>query len=640
MPGACGTFGGIERSISAMTHLDWPRGSEGGARAGDGAAKVFDAISCVIASSFDGPPFDPRGEPLMVFVALAARRSRRRSCAAVALLAAAALAAGCSHRSSTIDGAVDGDLDGDAGANGPTGTFDGMTDGAAPNDGVPASDGGDPGRVLLHRLNRTEYDNTAKDLLGVTTTPATTFIDDLSADTPTGAFDNAAEGLTMSPERYQQYFDAAKAMVEDVWADDALKARIVTCASDAAGTCTRDVITAFGLRAWRRPLTDAEVTSLVTFATAAQKETGDFQVAMKRVVTLMLSSLPFLYKVEIDPQPASLAPHRLSGYELATRLSYLLWSTMPDDRLLGLADELQQDAVLAAELDRMLYDPRSDAFVHAFAGQWLGGREMADHDVDPEAYPNWNDDLQAAMTEEIYLFFLGLIDRPFDGFLTTDVHYVNNALGAYYRLANPPAGDAFVSVDLPAGHTGFLGLGGFLTATSLSSRTSPSKRGDWVMTHLMCTPPGQHDGMNPPLNLGLTPTSPRAALAPALATPSCSGCHSMFDGVGFGLESYDGIGQFRSSYSPTAPIDATGTLDDGTTFDGATELAAVLSRDPRLATCAVRNTLSYAIGRVLDAGDAARVARVGDSWAKGTFRSLLHTIVLGDAFRLRRGETP
>jgi hypothetical protein len=565
-------------------------------------------------------------------------RSRLALLGAAALLAAAALATACSHRSPAVD------RDGGGGADAPSAAPDGRdaptTDGAPGDDGAPSNDGGDPGRVLLHRLNRIEYDNTAKDLLGLRTTPAAHFIDDVSAETPTGAFDNAAEGLHISPERYQQYFEAAKAMVEDVWSDDALKGRIVTCAPDATGKCARDIITAFGLRAWRRPLTDAEVTSLATFAGAAQKETGDFQVAMKRVVTLMLSSLPFLYKIEIDPQPGSLAPHGLSGYELATRLSYLLWSTMPDDTLLGLGDELRQDAVLAAQLDRMLDNPRSDAFVRGFAGQWLGGRELADHGVDPGAYPDWNEDLRAAMTEEIYLFFTGLLDRPFDGFLTADVHYVNHTLGNYYQLVSPPVGDTFFSVDLPGGHRGFLGLGGFLTATSLSYRSSPSKRGDWVMSHLLCTPPPQHDVMNPELNLRAVPASPRTALALSLANPSCGGCHKTFDGVGFGLENYDGIGEFRSSYTPTAPVDATGTLDDGTMFDGATELAAALSRDSRLATCAVGKTLSYALGRVLDAGDDGRVAGIRDAWAQGTFRSLLRTIVLGDAFRMRRGETP
>jgi hypothetical protein len=543
-----------------------------------------------------------------------------------------ALAGGCSHGSPAGDE--------DAGADASAWAADGSTaDGAPPDEGGATHDGGDPGRVLLHRLNRVEYGNTAKDLLGLAATPATTFIDDISASTPAGAFDNAAEGLHMSADRYQQYFDAAKSMVEDVWSNAALEGRIVTCAPDSTGKCTRDIITAFGLRAWRRPLTDAEVTSLAAFASAAQKDTGDFQVAMKRVVTLMLSSLPFLYKVEIDPQPGSLAPHRLSGYELATRLSYLLWRTMPDDRLLALGDDLQQDDVLAAELDRMLDDSRSDAFVHAFAGQWLGGRELVDHAVDPTAYPDWSEGLRAAMTQELYLFFTGLFDRPFEGFLTTDQHYVNDVLGSYYQLAKPPTGTTFFSVDVPGGHRGFLGLGGFLAATSLSSRTSPSKRGNWVMTHLLCTPLASHTAV-PPLDLGQTPSSPRAALNLALAPADCAACHKTFDGVGFGLENYDGIGEFRSSYSPAQPVDATGVLDDGTTFNGATELAAALTRDPRLATCAVRKTFSYALGRVLAADDEARVASIRDAWAKGTFRGLLRTIVLGDAFRMRRGETP
>jgi hypothetical protein len=554
---------------------------------------------------------------------------------AVLALAAAALATACSHRSPGIGN----DIGGAAGSAGGPAPDGGVA--PTPDAGSPPYDGGDPGRVLLHRLNRVEYDNTAKDLLGVTTTPAATFVDDISADTPPGAFDNAAEGLHMSAVRFQQYFEAAKALVETVWSDAALKGRIVTCAPDAAGQCLRDIITAFGLRAWRRPLTDAEVTSLAAFGAAAQNETGDFQAAMKRVVTLMLSSVPFLYKVEIDPQPGSLAPHPLSGFELGTRLSYLLWSSMPDDRLLALGAELQKDAVLGAELDRMLDDPRSDAFVHAFAGQWLGARALAGHGVDSRAYPSWNEDWRTELTQEIYLFFTDLLDRPFAGFLTTDAHFVNHDLAVYYQLADPPAGNDFFSVALPDGHRGFLGLGGFLAATSLSYRSSPSKRGNWVMTNLLCAPPaGQHDGMDPPLNLMAVPTSPRTALAPSLANPACGGCHQTFDGVGFGLENYDGIGQFRSTYAPMQPVDATGTLDDGTTFNGATELAAALSRDPRLATCAVRKTLAYSLGRVLDPGDDDRVGRIRDGWAQGTFRGLLHTIVLGEAFRMRRGETP
>jgi hypothetical protein len=578
------------------------------------------------------------GGALMLHRSPALLRYRRASPAArLGVLAAVALATGCSHRSP----AVDRDAGGGAGAPGVPGpTADAATMDASPgSDAAAPLDAGDPGRVVLHRLTRIEYDNTAKDLLGLKATPAARFIGD--DETPAGAFENAAEGLHVTAPRYQQYFDAAKSMVEDVWSDDALKARIVTCAPDAAGACARGIIAAFGLRAWRRPLTDAEVTSLATFGGAALGGTGDFQAAMKRVVTLMLSSLPFIYKVEIDPQPASLAPHALTGYELASRLSYLLWSTMPDDRLLGLGDELRQDAVLGAEFDRLLDSPRSDAFVQGFAGQWLAGRDMETHGVDPAVFPNWQEDLRAAMTQEIYLFFTGLLDRPFDGFLTKDVHYVNGVLGSYYGFANPITSDTFFSTDLPGGNRGFLGLGGFLTATSLSYRSSPSMRGDWIMSHLLCTPPGQHDGIDPQLNLRATPgASPRAALALPLANAKCSGCHATFDGVGFGLENYDGIGQFRSSYSPTQPVDATGTLDDGTTFDGATELAAALARDPRLPTCAVRKTLSYALGRVLDAGDDARVAHIRGGWAQGTFRSLLRTVVLDDAFRMRRGETP
>jgi len=227
--------------------------------------------------------------------------------------------------------------------------------------------------------------------------------------------------------------------------------------------------------------------------------------------------------------------------------------------------------------------------------------------------------------------------------LTADLHFVDARLGVHYRLANPPVGTSFERIELlPASHTGFLGLAGFLTLTSLPYRTSPSERGSWILERLLCdAPPAAPHGDDPPsLDLAGVVVNPRKGLEQGLSDASCTDCHKTFDDMGFGLEHYDGIGQFRSDYSPTEPIDATGTLANGTTFDGATELAAALARDPRVPTCAVREALTYALGRVLDDGDQARVANIVASWQQGTVRDLLRAIVLSDAFRLRRGEAP
>jgi hypothetical protein len=477
-----------------------------------------------------------------------------------------------------------------------------------------------------------------RDLLGVDATAVTHFLEDQS-DVALGGFDNVAEVLHVSPARYQQYFDAAKAVADAAWANAALRARVFTCVDDGKGQCARSIIATLGLRAWRRPLSPDEVETLGAFADAARADTGDFQLAMKRVVTLMLSSLPFLYKIELDPDPNATTPHRLTGYELASRLSYLLWSTMPDDALFARAEGLADSGALTAELGRMLDDARSDAFVRSFAGQWLGVSDLPGHGVDPIAYPAWDATLQRSMVEEMYLFFGGLLDRPFDGFLSADVHYVDVRLGAHYQLASPPMGPGFARADLDYGHLGFLGLAGFLTLTSPAYRTSPSQRGDWVLTHLLCAPPQQHAGMTPTLNLTTVPTSPRKALTQSLVGAACTDCHSTFDGVGFALEHFDGVGQYRTNYSPTEAIDATGTLGPAS-FDGETQLAATLAKDPRVAACAVRKTLTYALGRVLDDGDAGRLASIVASWRQGTFRDLLRTIVLDDAFQMRRGEAP
>jgi Protein of unknown function (DUF1592)/Protein of unknown function (DUF1588)/Protein of unknown function (DUF1595)/Protein of unknown function (DUF1585)/Protein of unknown function (DUF1587) len=497
----------------------------------------------------------------------------------------------------------------------------------------------EPGVVALHRLDSVEYDNTAKDLLGVTTTPASHFLDD-ETDSSTGGFDNLAENLHMSPARYQQDFEAAKSLADAVWSDDTLRARIVTCAPDAADACAHRIVAAFGLRAWRRPLTDGEVAALVAAADGVMTATGDFQLAMKRVVTIMLSSVSFLYKVEAAPAPGATTPGALSGYELASRLSYLLWSSMPDDALLALGDGLRADDVLSAQLDRMLEDPRAAAFVENFAGQWLGMRELAAHGVTVSAYPEWDATLQQSLTKEMSLYFEDFLDRTFDGFLTADLHFVDARLALHYRVNATPAGDDFERVELlPATHTGFLGLAGFLTLTSTSDRTSPAERGRWILDHLLCDAPPPHPGAVPSLDAAGVPVDTRAALEKTFGDASCAACHDGFDGVGFALEHFDGIGQFRADYSPTLAIDATGTLD-GAAFDGAAALAATLAKDPRVPTCAARKALSYALGRVLVASDAAPVAKIVASWQQGSIRALLRTIVLSDSFRLRREETP
>jgi hypothetical protein len=537
---------------------------------------------------------------------------------------------------------------GGAGAGGGTGAAGTPVDGAAgvgaaPDDAADATsdvaatdDAGqpvtDPGRVTMRRLTRVEYDNTVKDLLGVTTTPADTLV---SEDLVEG-FDNLAEGLHMTPTRYLQYLDAAKTLADTVFGDPLLRGRILTCPDDGAGQCARDIIQTFGRRAWRRPLTDAEVASVGAFYDAARAETGDFHQAMKRVVAMMLASLPFLHKIERDPEPTSTKPYPLAGYELASRLSYLLWSSMPDDELFRLGDTLRQPEVLAAQLNRLLDSPRSDAFVRGLAGHWLGADDLALHHANIMVYQSWSAALPTSMATEMRLYFADFRDRPLGTFFTDDVHFVDGVLANHYGGATASPSE-FKRVAMPTPHAGFLGLAGFLTLTSPSNRTSPSMRGSWILERLLCTPPGKHpDGISPSLNLAPT-DNVRKALTLSLLQASCRDCHSTFDDLGFGLEHFDGVGQGRLAYNADDAIDAKGTFG-GATFDGETELGAVLAKDPRFPACAARKVLTYALGRVLDAADDPRLTALVGTWKQGSLRDLLRAIVSSDAFRFRRGE--
>jgi hypothetical protein len=308
---------------------------------------------------------------------------------------------------------------------------------------------------------------------------------------------------------------------------------------------------------------------------------------------------------------------------------------------LYLGDGLLDVQVLDAQLERMLADPRAAALTRDFAGQWLGLRELDAHEAARPIYPTWNADLRKSMSTEMSLYVREFFDRSFDDFLTADLNFVDEKLATHYLVRGVVTDFERVAL-LPLRHLGFLGLAGFQTLTSAPHRSSPSQRGSWIAQHLLCDTQGAspHGGSAPAID----PTDPyldaRKALATSLNQASCAACHATFDGMGFALEAYDGIGRYRSYFSPTAPVDTSGTLPDGTKFADATGLTAALARDPRVPTCATRKALSYALGRVLDDADRARIDGMVAAWRGGTLRDLVRTVVRSDAFRFRRGERP
>jgi hypothetical protein len=519
----------------------------------------------------------------------------------------------------------------------------------------------DVGRIAVHRLNNLEYDNTIKDLVGVDAMARATFQPD-----ETGDFDNDADAFTMNDARYEQYFNTADTIGETVFADTAPTGLrqtyiygLVTPACTPSATdagCSSKIIAAFGAKAWRRPLTTAEVQGLQTLATNAISlgETADGSI--KQVVKTMLASPQFLYRIEFDQNPASTTPHALDPYELATRLSYLVYSSMPDKALFDLAasKQINDDTILTQQIDRMLADPKGANFSASFAGQWLGARNMQAHQVEPTAFPGFDEPLRAAMVQEQLMYFNEFLTGtlPMTKFFTTTENFVNTRLAKHYGLPAVDAAAGYKKVtNADPNRVGFLGLGGFLTLTSFSYRTSPTLRGHWVLENLLCQSISPPAAPVPKLDANAAATDPsvqqenvRARLELHRMAANCASCHAVLDPIGLGLENFDGIGAYRTKYpASTTPIDASGMLPSGEMFSSVSQLAAILSTGDRLqqlTDCASSKMMTYALSRALGATDQPYLNQIRDTWSKQGWglKDLMKDIVLNDTFRFRRGE--
>lgn len=530
-----------------------------------------------------------------------------------------------------------------------------VPDGTAGSGVGPIGDPGDPvdpGRVTLRRLNRAEYNNTVRDLLGTQKTPADTFTDDGKGR----GFDNAADSLAMSAAQFEQYATTAESLAGELLSGPN-RATVVTCdpATDAAA-CVRRVITDFGLRAFRRPLTDEEVASFVRIYDLGLRDGGSPDVGLRLVLESMLISPHFLYMVELDPEPRSIEPRALGSYELATRLSHFLWSSTPDSALLQAATtgDLSRPEAFLEQVSRMLDDPRAQAVADNFAGQWLHFRRLTtEHKAEADIFPEWNPDLARSMQLETGLMFRELMasaTSPLLQLLTASYTFVDERLAKHYGLldrftaAQPLAADgAFRRIELTGTpRLGILGHAGILTTTSMPDRTSPTRRGVFVLSDLLCAPPKEP----PPGIPDLPPVKEASAagetlreqLARHAADPSCNGCHMHFDPIGLGLEQFDGLGRFREQQDGEAIV-AAGELPGGKKFAGPAELIPLLAEDERLNRCAVEKMTSYALGRTVE-GDGERIDYLTQKWKAtgGTFRELARLIATSRAFQMRRGD--
>ncbi len=411
-----------------------------------------------------------------------------------------------------------------------------------------------------------------------------------------------------------------------------VRAQIMVCepAGDGDTACARQIVEAFARRAWRRPVEAAEVDTLMTLVTDAVEGGDGLDVGLRWALQACLVSPNFLYKVEAG-EPA----RALDDHELATRLSYFLWSSTPDDALLAAADAgaLTGDAAaLDAQVARLLADPKAQDFVAHFGDQWLHFDSMDRVDPDWNYFPDFDADLRVAMRTEARLFFnermLG--DAPVTGLLSADHTFLNARLATHYGLAL----DGPELAELPGWHTtplagtdrvGLLTLGAVLTATSYPTRTSPVKRGKWVLEQLLCEPPPPPPaGVEADLGDVDQSQSLRERLAQHREDPSCAACHAMMDPIGLGLENFNGIGAWRTM-DGVHPVDASGEMPDGSTFEGGRELADLLAEDFRLPGCYASKVATYAVGRGISPYDRCLKATVVEPGAADGHR-LLSTV--------------
>ncbi|MGN6547885.1 MAG: DUF1592 domain-containing protein [Aureliella sp.] len=410
---------------------------------------------------------------------------------------------------------------------------------------------------------------------------------------------------------------------------------------NSAEQAARKVLTRLASRAYRRPATPAELDRLVALAESVRNDGESYEAGLQVALTAILVSPHFLYKVEQGGGIALEKHARLSDYELATRLSYFLWSTMPDDRLLLLAfkNELHRREVLTAEIKRMIADHRAVNFVNNFAGQWLTLRKLDQFEPSPQKFPGWNEELRDLLRRETLTFFAGVMreDLSVLTLLDADFTYLNEPLAKYYGIKGVE-GDEFRKVSTKIyPRRGLLTQGSILAVTSNPTRTSPVKRGKWILDNLLGEPPPPPPPNVPELERSALTGSLRERLEQHRANAACAGCHKLMDPLGFALENYDAIGRWRT-HDGTEKIESGGTLPDGTQVRDPGELIGHLRhvQSDKFARCLTEKMLTFALGRGLEYYDKCAVDKILAELKRDDYRfsTLVSQIVLSDPFQL------
>jgi mono/diheme cytochrome c family protein len=426
--------------------------------------------------------------------------------------------------------------------------------------------------------------------------------------------------------------------------------RIFVCAPAGSADeepCARKILSALARRAYRRPVTNEDVEPLLSLYKTGRSE-GSFDAGIGAALQAILVSPEFLFRIERDA--ANVPPetaYRISDLEMASRLSFFLWSSIPDDELLDLAEQgrLKEPAVLERQVRRMVADSRSKALVENFAGQWLFLRNMRQVSPDPRNFPDFDEELRQAFQQETQLLFESMLreDRSALDLLKADYTFVNERLARHYGIPNV-YGSRFRRVAVTdEARKGLLGQGSILTVTSHANKTSPVRRGKWVLEQLLGTPPPPPPPDVPALeekNKEGKPLTIRQQMEQHRGNPACAGCHKLMDPIGFALENFDPVGRWRTA-ELNAPIDASGVLYDGTKFQGAVEFRQVLlSHSEQYIRTLTEKLLTYALGREVQYYDAPAVRKITREAAASEYRwsSLILGIVKSAPFQMRRSR--
>ncbi len=500
----------------------------------------------------------------------------------------------------------------------------------------------DVAHVTVRRLTRAEYNNTIRDLFDVNITPANSFPLDPFASN----FNNNSDIQYLDSEMVENYFTASEAVVAEIFK---IPSKIITCTPDSSSTsimsCVRKILGPIAHRAYRRPVSSTDLAQIEKVVNVGIQQKATFNEAIKLGIQTILMSPHFLFRIEKHYDPKNpLAVSELNDFELASRLSYFVWASTPDEALLDLAESgrLKNPAVLKEQVSRMLKDSKSQSLSGIFVAQWLNLSSLLEnHTVNPKLYPNFSEALKKDMQTETNLMVNSVFqgNTPVSDLIEGNYSYLNERLAQHYDIPGV-TGTEFRRVSLNGtNRRGLLTQGSFLTATSSGEETSPVTRGRWVLDNIMCIridDPPPDTPSEPPDMVNL---SRRERLEMHSKIPACYSCHSVMDPIGFSLEKYNAIGKWRTSIE-NQPIDDAAKLPTGEFVHGGLGLAEVLSKGTSFKGCFTNKLVTYALGRELKNYEKCRIKNLGLNNIGGekSLGDLIFAIVTNDIFKKQKGD--